>query len=137
MVRDAEAHSEEDQKFEELVVLRNQADSLVHGARKAVTDAGDKATDEEKEAIESAATALEESLKNGDKDDIEAKIQTLSEASAGLAQKMYAEAEQAQASDGAAAGPGGAATGDSDEADGDADTVDAEFEEVDDDKSEK
>ena len=130
MVHDAEAHAEEDQKFEELVILRNQADSLVHGARKAVIDAGDKATDDEKEAIESAAVALEEALKNGDKEDIEAKIQTLSEASGSLAQKMYAEAEQAEA---------GADEGSSDDADtgGDGDTVDAEFEEVEDDKAEK
>ncbi len=129
MVRDAEAHAEEDQKFEELVILRNQADSLIHGARKAVIDAGDKATDEEKEAIESAATALEDALKNGDKADIEAKTQTLSEASANLAQKMYAEeAQQAQT--------GADETATSDSADGDGDTVDAEFEEVDDDKSE-
>ncbi|MCZ6619106.1 MAG: molecular chaperone DnaK [Gammaproteobacteria bacterium] len=128
MVRDAEAHSEEDQKFEELVMLRNQADSLIHGARKAVIDAGDKATDEEKEAIESAAGALEEALKNDDKAEIEAKTKTLSEAAASLAQKMYAEeAQQAQA--------GEAEESESDGADGD--TVDAEFEEVDDDKSEK
>ena len=129
MVRDAEAHAEEDQKFEELVILRNQADSLIHGARKAVIDAGDKATDEEKEAIESAATALEDALKNGDKAEIEAKTQTLSEASANLAQKMYAEeAQQTQS--------GADDTATSDSADGDSDTVDAEFEEVDDDKSE-
>jgi len=130
MVHDAEAHAEEDQKFEELVILRNQADSLVHGARKAVIDAGDNATDDEKEAIESAAVALEEALKNGDKEDIEAKIQTLSEASGSLAQKMYAEAEQAEA---------GADEGSSEDADagGDGDTVDAEFEEVEDDKAEK
>ena len=81
MVRDAEAHSEEDKKFEEMVQLRNQADGLVHGARKAVQDAGDKATQEEKDAIEAAAKGLEEALKGEDKDDIEAKMQTLSQAS--------------------------------------------------------
>merc|ERR1712167_100159 len=54
MVRDAEAHSEEDKKFEEMVVLRNQADGLIHGARKAVTEAGEKATPEEKDGIETA-----------------------------------------------------------------------------------
>ena len=72
---------------------------------------------------------MEDALKNGDKADIEAKTQTLSEASANLAQKMYAEeAQQAQS------GTDDSATSDS--ADGDSDTVDAEFEEVDDDKSE-
>jgi molecular chaperone DnaK len=121
MVRDAEAHSEEDAKFEEMVTLRNQADGLIHAARKALTDAGDKASDTEKEAIGSAADALEESLKNGDKADIEAKMQALSEASANLAQKMYEE-QAAEAQSGAAeAGDDGAADGD---------TVDAEFEEV-------
>jgi len=123
MIRDAEAHSEEDKKFEEMVALRNQADGLIHGARKAVEDAGDKATDEEKTAIETAASELEEALKSEEKDAIEDKIKVLSEASAGLAQKMYAE--QAQA----------AGETDQDTAEGDA--VEAEFEEVKDDKEQK
>ena len=126
MVRDAEAHSEEDKKFEEMVTLRNQADGLVHGARKAVEDAGDKATDEEKTAIEAAASDLEEALKGDNKDDIEAKMQTLSQASAGLAQKMYEE--QAAAAGGE---PGSGA--DAQDAGADGDAVDAEFEEVKDD----
>jgi molecular chaperone DnaK len=126
MIRDAEAHSEEDKRFEEMVTLRNQADGLVHGARKAVEDAGDKATDEEKAAIEAAASDLEEALKGDDKDAIEAKMQTLSQASAGLAQKMYEEQGQAADADGGqSAGEG--ASGD------DGATVDAEFEEVQDD----
>ncbi len=128
MVRDAEAHSEEDAKFEEMVNLRNQADGLVHAARKTLSEAGDKASDDEKQAIESAASALEEAIKGGDKDDIEAKMQALSEASASLAQKLYADqAAQAEAGNGA--------TGEQPAADGD--TVDAEFEEVDDDKKDK
>ena len=115
MVRDAQAHSAEDAKFEEMVNLRNQADGLIHGARKAVVDAGDKATDAEKEAIEAAASELEEAIKGDDKEAIEAKIQALSEASAGLAQKMYAEqAEAAQAADGA---DGASAQPDSDDTD--------------------
>lgn len=126
MVKDAEANAAEDEKFEEMVGLRNQADSLIHGARKAVVDAGDKATDEEKTAIEAAATELEEALQSGDKEAIEAKIQTLSEASGTLAQKMYAE----EAAEGGAEG-GPEAGGDDG---GDGDTLDAEFEEVKDDK---
>ena len=122
MVRDAEAHSEEDKKFEEMVTLRNQADGLVHGARKAVEEAGDKATEEEKTAIQTAATELEEALKGDDKADIEAKMQTLSEASATLAQKMYAE-------------PGEGAAGEAAADDDLGDAVDAEFEEVKDDKN--
>ena len=123
MIRDAEAHSEEDKKFEEMVTLRNQADGLIHGARKAVEDAGDKATDEEKTAIESAASDLEEALKGEDKDTIEEKIKVLSEASAGLAQKMYAEQAEAAGEPGQEAPDDGA--------------VDAEFEEVKDDKEQK
>ncbi len=124
MVRDAEAHSEEDQKFEEMVMLRNQADGLIHAARKAAKDAGDKATDAEKSKVESAAKALEDAIKSDDKDDIEKKIEALTEASGALAQKMYADASAA----GANAGGGDAeanAAGDG--------AVDAEFEEVKDD----
>jgi len=123
MVKDAEAHSEEDKKFEEMVGLRNQADGLIHGARKAVSDAGDKASEEEKEAIETACKDLEESLQTDDKESIEAKIQTLSEASASLAQKMYAEQAQGAEGEGAA-----------EDSVGD-DAVDAEFEEVKEDDS--
>ena len=123
MVRDAEAHSEEDARFEEMVNLRNQADALVHASRKSVKEAGDKLTEEEKQAVETAATALEEAMKSGDKAEIEAKMQALSEAASAVAQKMYAE-EGAAAQAGAGEQQGNA----------DGDTVDAEFEEVDDDK---
>ena len=95
---------------------------LVHGARKAVEEAGDKATEEEKTAIQTAAAELEEALKGDDKADIEAKMQTLSEASATLAQKMYAE-------------PGEGAAGEATSDDDLGDAVDAEFEEVKDDKN--
>ena len=119
MVRDAEAHSEEDKKFEEMVTLRNQADGLIHGARKAVVDAGEKATQEEKDGIESAASELEDALKGENKEEIEAKISALSEASAGLAQKMYAEQAEAGQQEAEAGGPNE-----------DNDAVEAEFEEV-------
>ena len=125
MVRDAEAHTEEDAKFEELVNLRNQANGLSHAARKMLTDAADQASDEEKEAIESAATSLDEASKTDDKERIEAAIQVLSEATSGLAQKMYANETAA----GATAGDGDGAG--SSEAD---DVVDAEYEEVKDDE---
>jgi molecular chaperone DnaK len=104
-----------------MVNLRNQADSLVHASRKTLKEAGDKVGDDEKRAIETAADALEEAIKKGDKADIEAKMQALSEASAGLAQKMYAGEAEASADNGATGGAGA-----------DGDTVDAEFEEVDD-----
>jgi molecular chaperone DnaK len=123
MVRDAEAHTEEDAKFEELVNLRNQANGLSHAAHKMLTDAADQATDEEKEAIESAATSLDEASKTDDKERIEAAIQVLSEATSGLAQKMYANETAAGATEGDGEG--------SPETD---DVVDAEYEEVKDDE---
>jgi len=125
MVRDAEANVEEDRKFEELVTTRNQADQLVHATRKTLTEAGDKATEEEKTAIESALSDLEVAIKSDDKAEIEAKINALSEASAPLVQKMYAEQAQAD--------QGGEAQADSQQDAGD-DVVDAEFEEVKDNK---
>ena len=125
MVRDAEAHTEEDAKFEELVNLRNQANGLSHAARKMLTDAADQASDEEKEAIESAATSLDEASKTDDKERIEAAIQVLSEATSGLAQKMYANETAAAATEGDDDGAGSPETDD---------VVDAEYEEVKDDE---
>ena len=123
MVKEAEAHAEEDARFEEMTTLRNQADGLVHSARKMVADAGDQATDDEKQAIESAAKDLEQALKGDDKADIEAKVQALTTATGALAQKMYAAQTQ---EDGATpdAGDGASAANAAD------DVVDAEFEEV-------
>ncbi|PAV48010.1 molecular chaperone DnaK [Pseudomonas sp. HAR-UPW-AIA-41] len=123
MVRDAEANAEEDRKFEELATARNQGDQLVHATRKMITEAGDKATAEEKAAIEKAVEELDAAVKGDDKAAIEAKMAALSEVTAPLAQKMYAE--QAQAAD---AGAAGDAKGAAD------DVVDAEFEEVKDNK---
>ncbi|MCL7941314.1 molecular chaperone DnaK [Halomonas sp. ATCH28] len=125
MMQDAEAHADEDKKFEELVQLRNQADGMVHAARKTLEEAGDKASDEEKQAIESAATELEEAIKGDDKDDIQAKLDKLTEASGNLAQKMYAE--QGEAAQGAEAGSEAGAKQEDD-------VVDAEYEEVNDDQ---
>ncbi|GLQ29682.1 molecular chaperone DnaK [Litoribrevibacter albus] len=125
MVQDAESHAEEDRKFEELVQTRNTADGLVHASRKMIDEAGDKATADEKEAIEKAISELEEAVKNTEstKEDLDAKIEALSQVSQGLTQKMYAE--QAQAAEGQPEADD-AAAGD--------DVVDAEFEEVKDDK---
>ena len=124
MVKDAEAHSADDKKFEELITARNTADGLIHATKKTLEEAGDKATDEEKDAINNAITALEEALKSDDKDAIEAKTKDLTDASTNLAQKLYAEQ--------AAAGEAGAEAGATDagaEAGAD-EAVDAEFEEV-------
>ncbi|MEK9820702.1 MAG: molecular chaperone DnaK [Gammaproteobacteria bacterium] len=126
MVRDAESHAEEDRKFEELVAARNMADGMIHATRKTLEEAGDKVETDEKDSIESAIADLEAALKTDDKADIEAKTQKLTEVSGNLAQRMYAEAQQAdaQAEPGAASADSGA----------DPDAVDAEFEEVKDDK---
>lgn len=124
MVRDAEANAEEDRKFEELAAARNQGDGLVHATRKMITEAGDKASADEKAAIEKAIGDLEVALKGDDKAEIEAKINALSEATTPLAQKMYAEQPQ----------PGAAAQGAEGAKDAADDVVDAEFEEVKDNK---
>jgi molecular chaperone DnaK len=112
MVRDAEANAEADKKFEALVVARNTAEGLANATRKTVEEAGDKASDEEKAAIEAALVEVDEAVKGDDVEKIEEATKKLTEASSGLAQKMYAE-QAAQA--------------------GGDDVVDAEFEEVKDD----
>ncbi|MGL4544633.1 MAG: molecular chaperone DnaK [Plesiomonas sp.] len=117
MVRDAEANADADRKFEELVQTRNQADHLIHGTRKQVTDLGEQLPADEKAKIEEALTALETATKGEDKAEIEAKIQALVEASSKL---MELGQQQAQAQAGAEAN--GAKQDD--------DVVDAEFEEV-------
>lgn len=124
MIRDAEANADADKLFEELTQARNQGDAMVHSAKKTLKEAGDKATADEKESIESAITALETSLKADDKADIEAKTEALTAAVSALAEKMYAEAAQ-QAEGAEHAGT---------EKDAADDAVDAEFEEVKDDK---
>ncbi|WOX04650.1 molecular chaperone DnaK [Microbulbifer pacificus] len=129
MVRDAEANAEADKQFEELVQARNTLDGLISATRKTVDEAGDKATAEEKSAIDAALAEAEEAVKGNDKAVIDAATTKLTEASGSLAQKLYAE--QAQAHDAAAqqaeqASSGGKSGGD--------DAVDAEFEEVKDDK---
>ena len=129
MIKDAEAHSADDKKFEDLISARNTADGLVHATKKTLEEAGDKATDEEKESINSAVTALEEAIKGDDLSEIEAKTKELTEASTGLASKMYSE-QQAQAGEATAEGAADDAAGGSPEND----AVDAEFEEVKDDK---
>jgi molecular chaperone DnaK len=123
MVKDAEANAEEDQKFEELVTTRNQADAMIHATRKTVEESKD-ITDEEKAAIDTAVEELEAALKDDDKEAIEAKLLVLTEASSDVAQRAYA-AQAAEAGGEAPAGDAGSA---------DPDAVDAEFEEVKEDK---
>ena len=123
MVRDAEAHAEEDRKFEHLVSVRNKADGMVHAIRKTLKDSADKVQDEEKERIEAAIKDVEDALKSDDAEQIEAKSEALTEVSATLAQRLYAE----QAQEAGAAGPQHAGGEEQPKRD---DIVDAEFEEV-------
>jgi len=121
MVRDAEAHAEEDRKFQETVTARNSADALVHATRTSLGEYGEQLSEDERKAIEEAISQVEEAMKGDDKDAIEAAAQKLTEAGQVIYQKA---AEAAQAEQGPAA-EGGA------QANAGEDVVDAEFEEVD------
>ncbi|MCG6900365.1 MAG: molecular chaperone DnaK [Gammaproteobacteria bacterium] len=125
MVKDAEAHADEDRKFHELVDVRNQADGLIHATNKSLADLGDKVDESEKKDIESAIEALQQVLKGDDKAAIEAKISELGEKSGKLAERVYKE--QQQAGQGSAEGAGAEQANAGGAAD---DVVDAEFEEV-------
>jgi molecular chaperone DnaK len=126
MVQDAEAHAEDDRKAVELVIARNQLDSLIHSTHKSLKEYGDHLSAEEKSAIEAALKEAEEVVKTDDKEAIGAKAEALSTAAQKLGEKMYA-AEQAKAQ----AGEAGAQAGEHAEAKKDeGDVVDAEFTEV-------
>ena len=120
MVKDAEAHAEEDKQFQELVAARNQADSMIHTVKKSLEEAGDKIPAEDKEQIEIALKELEEVAKSDDKAAIEEKTQALTTA----AQKLAAAAQPQQEAD-----PEQATTTEDSKKDGE-EVVDAEFEEV-------
>ncbi|MRR51076.1 MAG: molecular chaperone DnaK [Rhodocyclaceae bacterium] len=129
MVKDAEAHAEEDKKAHELVEARNQCDAMVHSVKKALAEHGDKIEADEKAKIEAAIKEAEEAIKEGnDKTTIEAKSQALAQASQKLGEKVYADA---QAAAGAGAGQEASANaGGSESKKDDGDVVDAEFTEV-------
>jgi len=129
MVKDAEAHSEEDKKFEELVQVKNMGENLVHSCKKTLEEASDKVESSEKESIEKCIKDLEEALKSEDKSLIDEKIKSLSEASAPLAQKLYEEEakKKEQTSD----------ANEQTESKADSDAVDADFEEVKEEKTEE
>jgi molecular chaperone DnaK len=129
MVADAASHAEEDKKFRELVDARNQADALIHASEKSLKELGDKVSGEQRHAVESAISDLKSVLDKGEKDAIERKAAALAEASAAIAQKLYAEEGQAGAGSEDGAREGGSESSE--------DVVDAEFEEVDDDRKSK
>lgn len=128
MVRDAEAHKEEDRKFHELVAARNAADNMIHATTSSMKELGDQVSADEKSSIEAAIEALKGVMKGENKDEIEAKTAALAEVSGKLAERVYAQkgGEQGGAEAGPQGGQGAAGSKD--------DVVDAEFEEVKDDK---
>ncbi len=134
MVKDAEAHADEDRKFQELVTVRNSAEALIHATRKSMEELGeDKLEAGEKDSIEAAIKDLEEAVKGEDKDAIEARTKALTEASGKMAERLYAQ-KGAEGDAGAAGAAGADAGAGSEQANANDDVVDAEFEEVDDNK---
>jgi molecular chaperone DnaK len=134
MVKDAEAHAEEDHKARELVDARNQCDAMVHSIKKSLSEHGDKLGADEKSAIEAAIKDAEDVLKDGDKAAIEAKTEALSKASQKLGEKIYGDAQGAAGAAGAGGAAGGSGGGAEAKKD-DGDVVDAEFTEVKDKKA--
>mgnify|MGYP001368060465 CR=1 FL=1 len=130
MVKDAEAHADEDRLYHELVDARNQADNLIHASEKSLKDLGDDVQDDEKQAIESAIEELKQAMEGDDKANIEEKTTALAEVSGKLAERVY----QKQAAEGAEPGADAGAQADNT---ANEDVVDAEFEEVKDDESKK
>ncbi|MFT5259495.1 MAG: molecular chaperone DnaK [Saprospiraceae bacterium] len=121
MVREAEENADSDREMRELVDAKNQAEGLIHQAKKSLEDLADKVDDDTKTSVEGAISDLEEAVKSEDKAEIDAKTAALAEASQKVAEQAYAEAGASDAEAGASEG-------------GDDDIVDAEFEEMDDDK---
>ncbi len=130
LVKDAEAHSEEDKKRRELVEIRNQADSLLYGTEKNLTDHGDKISEEDKTSIQGAIDGMKQAMAGDDIEAIKTAMQTLTTASHKLAEEMYKKTSaDATPGDGDGGGTedgsGNGAAQDTDEK-----VVDAEFEEV-------
>jgi molecular chaperone DnaK len=139
MVKDAEAHAEDDRKMVETVQARNSLDALVHSVKKSVAEYGDKVGEEDKAKIEAAVKDAEELLKKNDatKEELEAKAEELAKTSQKLGEVMYAQAQEAANAAGAAGAGGGAgaeAAGGAGGHHGDEKVVDAEFTEVKDQK---
>ena len=128
MIKDAEAHAEEDKAFQEKVSARNNAESMLHSVEKAVADLGDEVTADEKSAIDDASKALKEAMDKGSVEDINTKSEALMNAAGPVMQKAYSKMSGEGAAAGASAG------GNSDSAPKDDNVVDADFQEVKDDK---
>src|SRR6187551_3687194 len=131
MVKDAEAHADEDKKRRELVEIKNQGEALVHSTERMLKDYGDKVPAGDKSLVETAVAELKTALQGEDKDAIKAKTDALAQASMKLGEAMY-QASQGQAAGGGGGGGPQAASGGSDDK-----VVDVDFEEVKDDDSKK
>ncbi|MDR3503409.1 MAG: molecular chaperone DnaK [Legionella sp.] len=130
MVKDAQSHAEEDKKFKELAELRNQADSLIHSCEKSMKDLAEELSEDEKKGIETAVSELKEAVQGTDKAEIEAKVKTLTDASAKMAERVYAK----KSAEGQAQQSGAQEEHAHESPKADDGVVDAEFEEVKDDK---
>ena len=133
MVRDAEANAAEDEKFANLAQVRNEADGRIHAVQKALKEAGDKVTEDEKSTVETAISELEAAAKEDDHDDIKAKLEALDNAFLPISQKIYADSGAGpEGMDPSQFQQGADNAGNNNQADDD--VVDAEFTEVDEDK---
>ena len=131
MVKDAEAHADDDRRFHELVATRNHADGMIHATRKSMEQLGDKMDAGEKTSIEASIKELEEAMKGEDKDHIERLAKALSEVSGKMAERLYAQTQGGAGGPGAGPeGPAGGPAGGQPGGGGKDDVVDAEFEEV-------
>ena len=129
MVKDAEAHADEDKKKRELIEAKNKAESMIHQTEKTLKDLGDKVSSSDKDAIEAAIKDLKEAAEKDNVDDINAKTESLMNASMKLGEALYKEQQASGAAPGADAGAG-ANTGSSEGAKPEEEVVDADFEEV-------
>jgi len=131
MVKDAEAHAEEDKKRKAAVEAKNNAEALLHSTEKTLTEHGSKVGEADRRAIENAIADLKEALKGDDPQAITDKANVLAQAAMKLGEAVYKAQQDAQAQPGAEPGAQGADAKPKD------DVVDAEFTEVDDDKNNK
>ncbi len=127
MVKDAEAHAEEDKKRRELIDAKNQAEALIHSTEKSLADLSEKVSAEDKTAVENAVSELRTALEGDDKEAIDAKTQSLAQVSMKLGEALYKQS--AEGHDGTEGAEQGSSAGEG--------VVDADFEEVDDDEKKK
>jgi molecular chaperone DnaK len=137
MVKDAEAHAEEDKRKRELVEAKNGADALIHTTERTLSEAGDKVPESDKDAVQQAIQALKDTLGSDSTEQIKAKTEALAQASMKVGEALYKAQQAQQAGAGEGGGgpsPGGQASGGATGGGANDKVVDADFEEVDDHK---